>query len=213
MKRILISMALLLVLLIEFPSTCIGRGSLVRNLPDAVVSGPGIKSEHPPLDFYLSGRLGLGGSSFAWKGGHVNGTCSLSMELAAQMYSTGRTFLPGWYCGEASVGICRKGASALGLGYFDIQIAPVGYCHRFGDGDCRAVGKLGVYTGGPFTPLKYVGTTKADFGISLGADFEYRMLSLGLCYERGVLNIATPKVGLQNWNLLVKVTFKIISFR
>ena len=213
MKRILISATLLLVMSIECPLLCFGHGNLMKSLPNAIVSSPIMTSAESQLDFYLSGRLGLGISSFAWKGGPVNGTCSLSMEVATQMYSTGRTFLPGWYCSEASVGICRKGASALDMGYFGIQVLPFGYYRRFSDGDCRAVGKFGIYTGFPFAPLKYAGASKVDFGISVAADFEYRMLSLGLCFERGVLNIATPKVGLQNWNLLVKVTFKILSFK
>ena len=177
-------------------------------MPDVLLDRA--QKEDPVFNWYLSGGLGIGYSSFAWNGGEVKGTCSCALDAVIQMYSTGKKSFPDWYYGEAALGVSRKGAASFGIAYIDLDVHPVGYYHDFDN--LRVVGKLGFYSGIPCNSLRYAGRSRVDFGVMLGTDIEYRMLSLGLSFSRGFPKIATSNVELRNWRLVVNIKCKIMSF-
>lgn len=171
---------------------------------DCLVEKPCLVSDK--FDLFLSGRVGLGLSSYTWKTGDVNGKMGLSLDAVAQMYwKESRA-----YYMEASVGYAFKGAAKLPMHYLNVGVAPLGYYYDYND--LRFVGSGGLYLGIPLSSLEYVDLSKLDIGMSLGAAVEYNLLSFGLEFNHGFMNISTPDVKLNNWSLMAKITCKIISF-
>lgn len=176
---------------------------------DFLVHVPCISSDR--IDIYLSGRFGLGLSSFTWKEGAVDGGFGLALDVAAQAYWNDQvSFIPRGYYAEASLGYAFKGAAGLPMHYIDFTLSPFGYYHDFSD--FRLAGCVGPYFGIPVSSLKYVGLSKFDVGLNMSASIEYNLLSLGLEFDHGFTNISVPSVKLNNWSLMAKLTCKIISF-
>lgn len=174
-----------------------------------LVHVPCISSDR--IDIYLSGRFGLGLSSFTWKEGAVDGGLGLALDVAAQAYWNDQvSFIPRGYYAEASLGYAFKGAAGLPMHYIDFTLSPFGYYHDFSD--FRLTGCVGPYFGIPVSSLKYVGLSKFDVGLNMSASIEYNLLSLGLEFDHGFTNISVPSVKLNNWSLMAKLTCKIISF-
>lgn len=158
------------------------------------------------FDLFMAGRVGFGLSSYTWTEGDVNGKMGLSLGAVAQMYwKENRT-----YYMEASVGYAVRGAAKLPMHYLSIGVAPFGYYYDYND--FRLVGSGGLYFGIPLSALEYVDLSKLDIGVSLGAAVEYNLLSFGLEFDHGFVNISTTDVKLYNWSLMAKITCKIISF-
>lgn len=147
----------------------------------------------------------MGISSFIWKGGEVNGKAGVSLDAVAQAYwkSIAELYM------EASLGYSFKGAAKLPMHYLNIGLSPFGYYYDYND--LRFVGNCGFYFGVPLSSLEYVGLSKFDLGASVTASVEYNLLSFGLEFNHGFINIATPDVKLNNWGLMAKLTCKIIS--
>lgn len=180
-----------------------------NGLPDFIFRKGCIDSDK--LDLYLSGRLGLGLSSFTWKDGHVNGKCGFSLDAVAQLYLKEKiSFLPAGYYAEASFGYAAKGASSLPMHYLDLSILPVGYSYDFKH--VKAVGKFGFYTGFPVSKLNDTFDSNVDFGISLGAAVDYKLFSAGLTFNHGFINVSSSDVRLTNWSIMLQLTCKILSF-
>lgn len=208
MKKTIVAICLILISVSEGLSQESAFMRFVNTIPETIVEGP--VRDNPALEWDLSARIGLGGSSFAWTGGPVNGTFAFSALAVARMYSTGKSVLPGWYYSEADFGFDRKGAASLGIGYVDLGLLPIGYCYNFGN--CQLVGKMGAYIGLPLSRIKYAGRSRIDAGIRLGADFTRGLISFGLAYERGFVNVSSSSINLKNWGISATITCKIMSF-
>ena len=209
MKRTIISLCLIIAAASEGLSQEPSFKRFVNTIPETIVEGP--VRDNPALEWDLSARIGLGGSSFAWIGGPVNGTFAFSALAVARMYSTGESVLPGWYCAEADFGFDRKGAASLGIGYVDLGLLPIGYRYNFGN--FQLAGKFGAYMGLPFSRIKYAGRSRVDAGIRLGADLTRGLVSVGLAYERGFVNVSSSSIELKNWGISLIITCKIMSFK
>lgn len=158
------------------------------------------------IDLMLSGRIGIGLSSYSWKDGTVNGKIGLSLDAVAQMYWKNGVN----YYTEASLGYALKGAANLPMHYLNIGLSPLGYYYDFNE--IRFVGNAGFYMGCPLSSLAYVQLSKFDLGLCLAAAIEYNMFSIGLEYNHGLMNISASDVNLKNWGLMAKITCKIMSF-
>lgn len=181
----------------------------ITELPDFIFRKGCIDSDK--MDLYLSGRLGLGLSSFTWEDGPVYGKCGFSLDAVAQFYLKEKiSFLPAGYYAEASFGYAAKGASSFPMHYLDLSILPVGYSYDFKH--FKAVGKFGFYTGFPVSKLKHTYDSNIDFGISLGAAVDYKLFSAGLTFNHGFINVSSSDVRLTNWSIMLQLTCKILSF-
>lgn len=157
-------------------------------------------------DVFLSGRLGVGGTSFTWNDGPVSGKVGLSVDAVAQLYANEKS---GYY-GEAAFGYGFKGAARFPMHYLDLHLMPLGLYHSFNQ--LRLVGKLGMYTGFPVSKLRYTSKSNVDVGVSCGAALEYGKLSAGLAFDHGFVNVSSSPVKLYNWGIMFQITYKIISF-
>lgn len=157
------------------------------------------------FDLYLTGGLGLGLSSFTCNIGDMDGKFGLFLETAAQIYWKGTRNL---YM-DASLGYAYKGASTLPMHYLDIGLTPLGYYYDYRD--IRFVGNGGLYIGVPLSSLKYVDRAALDLGLSFGLSAEYNRFSVGLEFDYGLVNIATPDFKLHNWGLMVNFKYKIYA--
>ena len=206
MKRIRI--AILMILMSSPILAAQDRAINIDSLPDYFISKPAVDTDR--LDLFLSARLGSGVSSFSWKEGPVTGKFSLSLDAVAQIYTNEKiSFLPKQYYAECSLGYTTKGAKGLPLHYIDLNVLPIGYYHDFKQ--YRLVGKAGLYTGIPLSTLKYTLESKVDLGFTCGAAVEYRLLSVGLTYEHGLVKAAKSPIDLSNWRLVLQLTCKIFS--
>ena len=158
------------------------------------------------FDVFLSGRVGIGLSSYNWKNGSVSPTVGVSVDALTQVYCKS---LANMYM-EASVGYDFVGAAELPMHYLTIAAVPLGYYYDYKK--LRFVGGCGAYAGIPLSTMKYVGLSKVDVGLSVSLAVEYNLVSLGIEYNQGFINVATPDVKLNNWSLMAKIACKIISF-
>lgn len=179
------------------------------NLPDQIYAKPLLHDQRFKL--FASARMGLGGSSYAWKDGHVNGKVAFNLDAVLQCYlPQGLVFLPkNWYA-EATLGYAIKGAYSFPMHYLDMHVMPLGYCYEFQK--FNVLGKFGIYTGVPLSKLKYINASNVDVGMSIGAAVEYKLLSLGLAFDRGFVNVSPSSVKLHNWGLMLQLTCKLVAF-
>lgn len=179
------------------------------DLPEYIYDKPMLNDQR--FQLFASARMGMGGSSYAWKESHVNGKFALNLDAVIQCYlPQGLAFLPKNYYAEAAFGYAMKGAYSFPMHYLDLHIMPLGYSYELSK--FNLLGKCGVYTGFPMSKLKYIDDSTVDFGLSIGAAVEYRLVSIGLTFDRGFVNVAPSSVKLHNWGLIFQFTCKLLSF-
>ena len=213
-KSVLISILIIIPSLLQANESNLKKtdslsADIAESMPEYLASIPKFSTDS--FDLFLSGRLSVGGSSFTWKDGPVSGKPALALDAVAQFYTNDKvSFLPSRYYGEASFGYALMGASQFPMHYLDLHLLPLGLYRDYKQ--LRMVGKLGLYTGFPLSQLRYTNDANVDFGISCGAAVEYRMLSVGLSFDHGFVNISPSPVKLYNWGLMLQITCKLLSF-
>lgn len=178
-------------------------------LPDYLYQSNLLQNES--FDLFLSGRIGTGVSSFKWNDGPVYAKPTFLISAVGELYANEtNNILSKSYYAECILGYTKKGANNLPLDYITLGLMPIGY--YFDYSKFRITSKLGVYAGFPISTLRYTLESNVDLGLVCGASVDYRLLSLGVNFERGLVKVANTPLELYNWCLMLHLTCKILSF-